>query len=65
MTYNSETPKYDVKYCDNKMKFEDCEMAILRHAIDENEEKINQSLIKSDNIQKIITILEDFLIKKN
>jgi hypothetical protein len=64
MTYNNENPKYDVKYCDNKMKFEDCEMAILRHAIDENEEKINQSLIKTDNIQKIITILEDFLIKK-
>lgn len=64
MTSKIEKQKYDIKYCDNTMNFEECEMAILRHAVDENEEQINQNIIKSDNIQKIITILEDFLIKK-
>ena len=29
--------KYTAKMCDNNMSFEECEYAILRHAIDETE----------------------------
>jgi hypothetical protein len=50
--------------CDNKMTFEECELTILRNAIDENEHIVGEELVNSDSIQQIITILEEFLIKK-
>ena len=31
------TNKYNNEQCSDKMTFEDCELAILRHAVDKNE----------------------------
>jgi len=52
------------KICDKSMKFEDCELAILRHAVDENEKVQGRKIANSDEVKKIIGIVEDFLIKK-
>ena len=55
--------KFSSELCNNKMTFQDCELAILRHAVDEAE-KINSSkLANSDSVKRMISILEDFLIK--
>lgn len=56
--------KYNTELCDNKMKFEDCELAILRHAVDETDELQKQKITNSEDIKRMIKILEDFLIKK-
>jgi len=50
--------------CDNTMSFEDCELAILRHAVDENEKKQGEKIVNSEDVKKIIHIVEDFLIRK-
>ena len=47
------------------LTFEDCELAILRMAIDKAEEKIGKRIVNSDEIRKIIIIVEDFIKKKN
>jgi len=47
------------------LTFEDCELAILRIAVDEAEEKMARRVINSDDIQKIITVVEDFIKHKN
>ena len=52
------------KICDKSMKFEDCELAILRHAVDENEKIQGKKIANSEDVKKIIDIVEDFLIKK-
>jgi hypothetical protein len=52
------------KLCDNAMTFEDCELAIVRHAVDENEKKQGEKIVNSEDVKKIINIVEDFLIRK-
>jgi len=56
--------KYNNKECDDSMTFQDCELAILRQAVDENESAIGQKIANSDDIKAIISILEKFLIHK-
>jgi hypothetical protein len=46
------------------MTFEDCELAILRHAVDINEKIQKEKKIKTEGVDKMIKILEDFLVKK-
>lgn len=58
------TTDVEIEHCNNQMTFEECELTILRHAIDVNESQIGEELINSESIQQIITILEDFLIKQ-
>ena len=53
------------KICDKSMSFQDCELAILRLAVDEAEEKMGKRVVQSDDIKKIIVILENFIKKKN
>ena len=50
--------------CTNKMTFDECELAILRQAVDSNEKIAGQKLASSDEIKKMIEIVEDFLKKK-
>ena len=50
--------------CSNQMTFQECELAVLRHAVDENEKISGEKLASSDEIKKMIQIVEDFLIKK-
>jgi hypothetical protein len=47
------------------LSFEDCELAILRIAVDKAEEKIGKRVVNSDDVQKIIKIVENFIKKKN
>lgn len=56
--------KFKTKICDDSMTFQECELAILRHAVDESEQKIKSEVVHSPDIDKIIGILEDFLVKK-
>jgi len=50
--------------CDKKMTFNDCELAILRAAIDKAETKQGMKTANSGEIKQIIEILEKFLRKK-
>ena len=51
--------------CDKKMKFEDCELAILRTAVDNADEKQSRQVANSPEVKHIIGILENFLRKKH
>jgi len=48
----------------NNLSFSDCEIAVLRQAIDKAEEKQGKRKIESPEIKKIINIVEDFIKKK-
>lgn len=56
--------KYDNPLCSNDMDFEDCELAILRSAIDFNELESKKMIVKNPIISQITKILEKFLVKK-
>lgn len=63
---NKNTPyyrKYENEQCNNKMTFEECELAILRHAVDENEKIVGEKTANTEDIKNIIGILENFLTK--
>ena len=47
------------------LSFEDCELSILRMAVDKAEEKIGKRVVNSEEVQKIIKIVEDFIKRKN
>jgi len=47
------------------LTFSDCELAILRMAVDKAEEKIGKRIVNSEDIKKIIQIVENFIKKKN
>ena len=50
--------------CAENMTFDECELAILRQAVDENETVVGAKIANSEDVKKIIKILENFLIKK-
>ena len=56
--------KYNNPLCNNKMSFEECELAILRQAVDETETIRAKKTVMNDDVQKIIKILETFLERK-
>jgi len=56
--------KYNSELCDNNMTFQECELAILRHAVDETEKIQQQKIQNSEEIKNMIAILENFLRKK-
>ena len=56
--------KFNNSVCDDKMTFNDCEMAILRQAIKDNEKIKGRKVVGNEEVQKIIKIVEDFIIKK-
>jgi hypothetical protein len=60
----SQEHKFQNNICDDKMTFEDCELAILRHAVDETEEIQKKQVVISDEIRKIYNILEKYIIRK-
>ena len=49
----------------NGLKFSDCELFILRMAVDKAETKIGKRIVTSEEVKKIISIVEDFLKKKS
>ncbi len=56
--------KYRTEYCSDDMTFQDCELAVLRHAVDENELLQGQKIANSEDVKQIIKIVEDFLMQK-
>ncbi len=50
--------------CNNDMSFKECELAVLRHAVDQNEKVIGQKVAGSDEIKGMTKIVEDFLLNK-
>lgn len=50
--------------CTNKMSFDECELAILRQAVDTNEKIAGQKIASSDEIKNMIEIVENFLKSK-
>jgi len=51
--------------CNNTMNFQECELAVLRHAVDQNDKVLGQKVASSDEIKGMIKIVEAFLMKKN
>jgi hypothetical protein len=58
-TYHKKNPS-----CAENMTFEECELSILRQAVDENETLVGAKIANSEDVKKIIKILESFLIRK-
>ncbi len=56
--------KFDTDICDDKMTFQECEMAILRHAVDEMDVKRGERTANSPEVIEMIKIVEEFLIDK-
>lgn len=56
--------KFDNKLCDNKMTFQECELAILRSAVDNADKITSTKIANSEQVKEMIRILEAFLIRK-
>jgi len=54
----------DEDVCTNKMTVQECEMAILRHSIDETEKIQKTKIANAEDVKRMISILEDFLRRK-
>jgi hypothetical protein len=57
--------KHENKECTNNMSFQDCELAILRTAVDSAEELQGKKSANSEEVKRIITIVENFLKRKS
>lgn len=56
--------RYKTELCNDTMTFQDCELAILRNAVDETEKIQSQKTANSEEIKQMIVILENFLRRK-
>ena len=56
--------KYKNIACNNKMTFQECEMAILRNAVDENESAMGRQIVSNEDIKNILKIVENFIVNK-
>ena len=54
-------PKKRPNLCTKDMTFEECELAIVRHAVERIEEKTGKKKINTPEIKDIIRIVEEFL----
>jgi hypothetical protein len=55
---------YKNENCTNEMTFEECELAILRHAVDETDKIQQEKIANSETVKNMITIVETFLKEK-
>lgn len=56
--------KFDSNICSSDMTFQECELAILRDAIDKSDKLKGKDVANNEEIKKILRILEDFIIEK-
>ena len=56
--------KYDPKICNKDMTFNDCELAILRNAVDESDEIKGRNITNNEEVKRMLKIVEDFIIEK-
>ena len=54
----------DNTVCDDKMTFQDCELAVLRHAVDLNEDIKGRRVVGNSDVKEILKIVEQFIINK-
>tara|TARA_B100000886_G_scaffold71038_2_gene45186 strand:- start:6803 stop:8230 length:1428 start_codon:yes stop_codon:yes gene_type:complete len=47
--------------CDKNLNFQDCELAILRHAVDNAQKIVNKQKVDTPEVKKIVSIVENFL----
>jgi hypothetical protein len=47
-------PQYKDKQCNDTMTFQECELAILRNAVDENEKITGEKMANSEDVKKMI-----------
>ena len=50
--------------CDDKMTFQDCELAVLRHAVDLNEDIKGRRVVGNSDVKDILKIVEQFIVNK-
>jgi hypothetical protein len=50
--------------CDKSINFQECELAILRSAVDKAEERSGRAVANSTEVKKIIGIVENFIRRK-
>ena len=50
--------------CEKYMNFQECELAILRAAMDKRHKIDGEKLLKDPEVKTIITIVEEFLIRR-
>ena len=55
---------YHSDICTNDMTFEDCELAILQHAVNKGEERKKRMAVQQEGVDDIIAIVEKFLRDK-
>ena len=53
------------KICSKGASFDDCELAILRMAVDKAQEKVAKRAVASPAIKDMMRIVEDFIRKRN
>ena len=56
--------KNNQELCNKKMSFQECELSILRNAVDLAEHRTGSKIIQSPTIQTIISIVENFIRSK-
>lgn len=61
---NKTKRKFNNTLCENTMTFEECELTILRQAVDDTEKLQGQKKVNNKEIQNMLTIVEEFIIKK-
>ena len=49
--------------CEKGLTFEECELAIIRQAVDKIEKKSGRKMLNNPVVQEIISIVEKFLVK--
>ena len=62
---NNKKPENHNKPICKDLNFQDCELAILRMAVDNAEEKLAKRIVNSEEIKKMIVIVENFIKVKN
>jgi hypothetical protein len=57
--------KTNSNVCNKNMSFSDCELAILRMQVDKAQKKIAKRVVNTPEIKQMISIVEDFIKRKN
>lgn len=64
MSTRKKRTKFNTDLCSDKMTFNECELAILRHAVDESDKRQSEKIANSDEVIQMIHILEEFIRRK-
>ena len=57
-THTTKRKKFKNAECTDNMTFQECEMAILRHNVDENEEIQGRRVVNNEDVKKMLQFLK-------